>query len=274
MNYSEPSRIPGRTPLLRSLLTGLFFLLFLSLSMLAADDARGQTKPFPDSAALLAAVVQHERATDPEMQSLVFEDHVAVSGLDASGHLLSTRTEICYFNAIEYRPFALHIATNDKSLTIPFLEILGRSRLVPLQWSQIDETPVVVFSFEPQSPIDKHGDLKSRVASDLRGTVWISPSDASIVRLDFRTVLPISLGWGHLGTIDSLNGFVQLREGANNLWLPARQQLVTQGKNAILVIAGIRLSKKFRTQQTDDLIRYEPSLDIVQAQLSHLNHGD
>lgn len=55
-------------------------------------------------------------------------------------------------------------------LNIPFSEILGRSRLVPLQWSEVEGTPVIVFFFEPQSRVAKHGDLESRLAGDLKGT--------------------------------------------------------------------------------------------------------
>jgi hypothetical protein len=274
MDYNDTSVMTGRRHFSHLLLTGLLSLVFLSSLLLADDDTNHQTEAFPDTANLLAAVIQRETETDLELQSLVFKDDVTVSAFDGIGKLRTIRTETRYFNGSRYCPFALHITINEKSLNIPFDEVLGKSRLVPLQWSKLDETPVIVFSFEPRSPVANHGDLKGRIAGDMKGTVWVSPNDASIVRLEFRTVLPIALGKGFLGRIDSLEGFLQMREVASNLWLPTRQEFVTQGKNAVLVVAGVRFSKRFRTQQTDKLSRYAPALNLVQTQPSLLHYGD
>jgi hypothetical protein len=278
MDHNNASKLPRPREFSRPL-TGLPYLIFLTLLFLGvpplvADDTRHPPETFPDSAALIAAVIRHEKAIDLELQPLVFKDDITVSALDAAGQLRGARTETRYFSASTYRPFALHITTNGKSLNIPFSEILAKSRLVPLQWSKLDGTPVIVFSFEPQSHVAKHRDLESRVAGDLKGTVWVSPNDASIVRFEFRTVLPISLGWGYLGKIDSLEGSLEMRESAGNLWLPARQELVTNGKNVVAVVAGIKFSKSFRTQQTDELSRYAPAFDMVQPKPSPLRHGD
>jgi hypothetical protein len=269
MDHNSANKIP-RPRDFTPLSTGIFSLVFVTLAFLSAPlfavgETKHQTETFPDSAALLAAVVEHERTAELELQSLVFKDDVTVSELDARGQPRSTRSETRYFSGSGYRPFALHITTDGKSLDIPISQILGKSRLVALEWSKFDGRPVIVFSFEPQSPVAKHGDLESRVEGDLKGTVWVSPNDASIVRFEFRTVLPIALGWGYLGCIDSLEGFVEMREAAGNLWFPARQEFVTQGKNAVAVVVGIRFSKKFRMQQTDELSRYAPAVDAVQA---------
>jgi|HubBroStandDraft_5_1064220.scaffolds.fasta_scaffold23640_3 hypothetical protein len=274
MDYSDASIMPRWRHFSHLLLTGVLSLIFLSSLLVADDDTNHLTETFPDTANLLATVIQRETQTDLELQSLVFKDDVTVSTLDAIGQRRTTRTETRYFNAPGYCPFALHITTNEKSLNIPFSEVLRTSRMVPLQWSRLDGTRVIVFSFEPRSPVANHGSLESRIAGDLKGTVWVSPNDASIVRLEFRTVLPIALGNGFLGTIDSLEGFLQMREDASNLWLPTRQEFVTQGKNAVLVVAGIRFSKRFRTQQTDELSRYAPVFDTVQKQPSPLRYGD
>jgi hypothetical protein len=279
MDHLHASKIPRPRNLSR-LLTGLLSLAFptlicLCVPSLGAGDTKGQTEPFPDTTALLAAVIQHERAVDPELQSLVFKDDITVSALDRSGQVRSTRTETRCFSASGYHPFALHITTNGKSLNIPFSEIFVRSRLVPLKWSELEGTPVIVFSFEPQSHVAKHGDLEDRIAGDLNGTVWVSPNDASIVRLEFRSVQPIALGWGYLGRIESLEGSLAMREVAGNLWLPALQEFVTQGKNVVAVVAGIRFSKSFHTQQADELSRYAPAFDMVQVvKPSPLHYGD
>jgi hypothetical protein len=274
MDHADIRKVPRARHSSRLPLTFLVSLVFLSLPLLAEDDAGHQKDAFPDTAALLGVVMQREREADLELQSLVFKDDVTVSALDDRGQLRSTRTETRYLNASGYHAFALHITTNGKSLNIPFSKILGSSRLVPREWSEQEGTPVVVFSFEPQSPAARHGDLESRIARDLKGTVWVSPNDASIVRFEFRTVLPISLGRGYLGSIDSLEGSLEMQEAASNLWLPARQEYLTQGKNAVVVVAGLRFSKKFRTQQIDKLNHYAPTFDMVQAQPSPIRQGD
>jgi hypothetical protein len=263
MDHHNARKIPRSRHFLRLLLTIILSLL-LSLPLLAEDETKHQKDTFPDTAALLAAVIQRERAADLEVQSLVFRDNVTVSALDAAGQLRAPRTETRY----------LHIETNGKSLNIPFFEILGRSRLVPLEWSDRQGTRVIAFSFEAQSPVAKHGDLQSRIAGDLRGTVWVSPGDTSIVRFEFQTVLPIALGKGFLGRIDYLKGFLQMQQGAGDLWLPARQEFVTQGKNTVGFVVGVRISKRFRTQQTDELDRYTPVFDMVRAKPSPLRYGD
>jgi hypothetical protein len=60
------------------------------------------------------------------------------------------------------------------------------------------------------------------------------------------------MGWGYLGSIDSLEGFLKMHEAAGNLWLPARQEYVTQGKNPAVVVAGSS-AKDSAHQQTDEL---------------------
>lgn len=265
MNHSNTSKTPGPTSALPWLLTGILSLV-LHASLLAQDNTKQQTEPFPDTTVLLDNVIQHERKTDRELQSLVFEDDVTVSELDGTGQLRTSRTEIRYFSASGYHPFALHVNVIGKSLNLPFSEILERSHLVPLQWSELEGTRVVAFSFEPQLPVAKHGHLERRLAADLKGTIWVNPSDSSIVRFEFRTVLPISVGWGYLGNIDSLEGSLEMRD-AGSLWLPARQDYVTRGKKPAVVVAGIRFSKKFRTRQIDEMSRYEHAFDVVQAKL-------
>jgi len=272
MIQTDTGKIPRFKGLLSLLLTAA--LCVLSAPLLARDDTNDQAKTFPDTDALLATVVQRERAAELELQSLVFKDAVTVSAFDATGQLHATRTDTRYFNAFGYHPFAVHMTTNGKSLNIPFSEILARSRLVPLQWSELDGTPVIVFSFEPQSSDVKHGDVESRLAGDLKGTIWVTPSDPSIVRFEFHSVRTISLAWGFEGSIDSVEGLVQMQKGASNLWLPARQQLVTRGKNNVVVVAGLRFSKRFRTQQTDEMSTYAPDIDVIRAQPSSQGYGD
>jgi hypothetical protein len=274
MSHTDNSKIPAARHFSRLLLTSIVSIVFLSVPLLAEDDAKHQTEAFPDTAALLGAVMQREREGDLKLLSLVLKDDVTVSALDVTGQPHTSRTETRYFNASGYHPFALHITANGKSLNIPFSEILGRSRLVPIRWSELEGTPVIVFSFEPQSPVAKHGDLERRIAGDLKGIIWVSPSDASMVRVEFRTVLPVSMGWGYLGSIDSLEGSLQMQKGAGDLWLPAHQEFVTRGKNAAVVVAGLRFSKKFRTQQIDKLNRLASAVDTVGAQSSPLRYGD
>lgn len=274
MNQTYTSEIPKPRHLVRLLLTGILSLVFLNVPLLAQDDTSHQTEAFSHAAALLDAVIQREREADLKLQSLVFKDDVTVSSLNAAGQLRTTRTETRYLNASGYSPFALHITTNGKSLNIPLSEILGKSRLVPLHWSKLDGTPVIVFSFEPQSTVARRGELENRIAGDLKGTVWVTVNEASMVRLEFRSVLPIALGKGFLGRIDSLEGFLQMQETDGDLWLPTHQEFVTQGKNTVVVVAGLRFSKRFRTQQTDELSRYVPAFDMVQAEPSTLRHGN
>lgn len=272
MSHDCVNQVPKLRHLIRLLLTGILPLVFLS-SLLAEDGSEHQTDTFPDTASLLAAVIQRETEADLELRSLVFKDDVTVSAIDAAGQLRATHTETRYVNAPGYDPFALHITTNGKSLAIPLSEILAKSRVFPQKWSKLDGTDVVVFSFEPQSLNFKHGDLESRIAGNLRGTVWVSPSDASIVRFEFRTVVPIVLGKGFLGRLDCLEGMLQMREADGDLWLPAHQEFVTQGKNTVGIVVGVRISKRFRTQEIDDLSRYAPAFDMVQARPATPSYG-
>jgi hypothetical protein len=256
-------------------LLALFCLTSVSLSVpVLAEDTKCQKESLPDTRALLAALIEHERTIDQEFQSLVFRDDVTVSALDPNGQPHAAHSETRYFSAPGYSPFALHITTNEKSMSIPFSEILGRSRLIPRESSELDGTTIVVFSFEPQSPVAKHGDLENRIAGDLKGTIWVSPKDASIVRFEFRSVLPISLGWGYLGRMDFLEGSIEMRKIGDNLWLPVRQEFVAQGKNVVAVVGGLRFSKSFRTLQKDELSHYSPAYHMVQTNPSPFHYGD
>jgi hypothetical protein len=270
---AQPKRFSRR---LTSLLAQVCLALgLLTVPLLAKNESQHETENVPDATALPTAVIRHERAVELEPQPSVFEDDVTVCAIDGAVQQHAVHTETHYFNVTGYHPFALHITTDGKSLSIPFSEMLGRSRLAPLQSSELDGTPVIAFSFEPQSPIAKHGDAENRMAGDLKEIVWINPNDAFTIRFEFRTVLPISLVWGYLGRIDSLEGSLEMmQKAAGNVWLPARQKYVTQGKNAVLVVVGVRFSKSFRTQQTDELERYAANFDIVRAEPSALPLAD
>lgn len=270
MKHTRISAMPDQKRHARALLTFLWLTAFLTASMLA-QDATHQTETFPETAALLDTVTQHEKMAELEIRSFVFKDEIRVSELEAKGQPRTT-TETRYFDRSKYDPFAFHISTNDKSLSIPFSEILSKSRVVPVRWSEVDGKPVILFSFEPQAPVAKRGDLENRIAGDLKGTVAISPGDASIVRMNFRTASPIALAMGFQGRIDSLEGSVEMEKASNDLWLPNHQEFVTQGKNVVAIVAGIRFSQKFRTQQTDELSRFENNL--VRAQIPSLPSGD
>jgi hypothetical protein len=272
MNHSDTSKTWGRTSPLSWLLTGILSLV-LHASLLGEDNTKQQTEPFPDTTVLLDNVIQHERKADRELQSLVFKDDITVSEFDATGQLRTSRTEIRYFSGSGYHPFGLHIRVIGNSIDLPFSEILGSSRLVPLQWSELRGTRVMVYCFEPQLPVAKHGHLASRLAADLKGTIWVNPDDASIVRFEFRTVWPISLGWGYLGNIDSLAGSLEMRD-AGSLWLPERQEYVTRGKKPAVVVAGVRFRKKFHTRQTDQMSRYEQAFEMVPAKPSLVSYGE
>jgi len=114
---------------------------------------------------------------------------------------------------------------------------------------------VIVYAFEPKSLLKDHGDLGSRIAGNLKGTVWVSPADGGIVRLEFQSVSALSLGF--LRSVKALDGFVEMQRTEQGVWLPLRQEFVVQGKNVALFVAGIRYSRGFRIRRVDELSGYQ-----------------
>ena len=206
---------------------------------------------------MLSLVTQRQEESQSQFKTYLFKDDATVYTLDKKGQLRHQRTETCYLRPSEQELFALHFGDNRKPTEVLFTDILGKSRLTPLRWESRKEQRVIVYAFEPKSLLKDHGNLGSRIAGNLKGTVWVSPADGGIVRMEFRSVSALSLGF--LGSVKALDGFVEMQRTDHGVWLPFHQEFVVQGKNVVLFVTGIRYSRSFRIRKVDELSSYQES---------------
>jgi len=204
---------------------------------------------------MLSLITQRQEDIQFQFKTYLFKDDATVYTLDRKGQLRHQRTETCYLRPSEQELFALHVGDNHKPTEVLFSDILRKSRLTPLRWESREEQRVIVYAFEPKSLLKDHGNLGSRIAGNLKGTVWVSPSDGGIVRMEFQSVSALSLGF--LGSVKALDGLVEMQRTEDGVWLPLHQEFVVQGKNAVLFVTGIRYSRGFRIRKVDELSSYQ-----------------
>jgi hypothetical protein len=115
---------------------------------------------------------------------------------------------------------------------------------------------MIVYAFEAKSPPQHQGNLAGRVAGDMKGTMWISPDDAEIARMEFTSVSSLNLGLGLLGNVKGFEGFIEQQKVHDEIWLPSHQEFVAQGRQ---LVAG------FRIRQVDEFSDYlKASTDVFQ----------
>jgi len=237
---------------------------------LAQDAATQSSQPqFPDTDALISRVSSHQKDVEGLIKQYTFTDKTTIYTLDKSGAVRNQHNDIYYITPTPYEVFTLHISHDGKPLSqqniehqqkeiehklqnyerkaqknpdakprdaLLFADIILKSKFEPLKWEEIDGAPSVVYAFAPKSQPLRHGTAADKIASDMKGKMWINPDAAEVVRMEFTSVS--SVGLDFLVKVKSFRGVVDQRKVNNEVWLPSRQDFVAQGRQ---IVAGFRI---------------------------------
>lgn len=256
---------------------------------LAAQTSPSQhlIRPFPDTEILISRVAEHQKDVESLLNQYTFTDKVTLSMLDKAGSVRSQHTDTYYITPTPYEVFTLHISHDDKPVSqdnlqrqekeiehklrnderkaeknpyarpkdaLLFADIILKSQFNPLRWEDVEGKPTLVYSFAPKSQPTRHGSSDEKIAGDMKGTMWIDPEDAEIVRMEFTSVAPVSLGF--LVNVKGFRGFVEQQKVNGEIWLPSRQDFVAQGRELI---------KGFRIRQVSEFSGYlKATTDVLQ----------
>ncbi len=235
----------------------------------------------------MVEVAQDQKRIESLLSQYTFTDTTTVDILDKSGNIRNQHTDTYYLTPTAYEFFSLHVshegnAVSQKNLDeqqkkiekrmkederkaqrnesihpksqMIFSEIIAQSTFTPLRWEQRDGLNTLVYWFEPKSTTPRRGNLSQRIAADLKGKMWISPDEKEIVRIEFSSVSPLSLGL--LGNVKGFEGFTEQRKFHGELWMPIRQEYIAQGRE---------LFKGFRIRQVDEFGDYlKATTDVFQ----------
>jgi hypothetical protein len=236
---------------------------------LAQDQSPQPSQPFPETDALIARVATHQKDVEALIKQYTFTDKTTVYTLDKKGAVRNQHTDTYYITPTPYEVFTLHISHDGKPLsqqnlehqekeierklkayekkaeknpdarpkdTLMFGDIILKSKFEPLRWDEVDGSSAIVYSFEPKAEPLRHGTADDKIASDMKGKMWISPDAAEVVRIEFTSVS--SLGLNFLVSVKSFQGVLDQRKVNNEVWLPSRQDFVAQGRQ---IVAGFRI---------------------------------
>jgi hypothetical protein len=117
-----------------------------------------------------------------------------------------------------------------------FADIIRKSQFRLLRWDSVDGVRTVVYSFAPKAQPARHGTSGEKIASDMKGTMWINPEAAEVVRMEFSSVS--SLGLSPLVNVKNFQGFIEQRKVSGEVWLPSRQDFVAEGRE---IVKGFRI---------------------------------
>jgi hypothetical protein len=282
LGYFSGTR-PAETAL--SLIAGAVFGT-LSVAQLAAQ-ALPLRLFFPDTGALISRVAEHQKDVEALLTQYTFTDKTTLYTLDKTESVRSQHTDTYYITPTRYEVFALHISHDGKPTSqnhlekqekeiehrlrdyerkarpnpdarpkdaLLFADIILKSQFTPLRWEDVDGTPAVVYSFAPKAQPPRHGASDQKIAGDLKGTMWINPEAAEVVRMDFSSVSPLGLNF--LVNVKSFQGFVEQRKVSGEVWLPRRQDFVAQGRELV---------KGFRIRQVSEFTDYlKATTDVLQ----------
>ena len=277
---------PART-LLRLIVVALFATTFGTL--LVAQDRPSQPVPpsFPDTEVLVSRVAEHQKDVEALLDQYTCTYKSTIYTLDKAGSIRSQHTDTYYMTPTPYEVFMLHISHDGKPSSqddlqrqekeierklrnyerkaqknpnarpknaLLFADIILKSRFTPLRWDTVGGVSTVVYSFAPKSQPARHGSSEEKIAGDLKGTMWVDPEDGEIVRMEFISVSPLSLGF--LVNVKGFQGFVEQRKVNGEVWLPSRQDFVAQGRELI---------KGFRIHQVTEFSDYlKATTDVFQ----------
>lgn len=281
----------GMKPRASEIGVGIASLLLLCGLSCAASAQKSQSAdpPFPETKALIPQVARHQKDIEAQFNLYTFTDTTTISNLDKSSKVRSQHTDVYYVTPTQYEIFSLHIRHDGKTIsdadlqkqqnaiekklqayerkeekqgevhpkdTLLFADIVLKSRFTPLRWDEMDGKRVVVYAFEASNTPANHGDLISRIAGDMKGKMWISPDDEEILRMEFSSVAPLSVGMGVLGNVKNFDGYLEQRKVHDEVWLPSHEEFVASGRQ---LVSG------FRIRQVSDYSEYlKASTDVFQ----------
>jgi hypothetical protein len=233
-------------------------------------EASQVTQPsFPDTDDLISRVASHQKDVESLIKQYTFTDKQTVYALDKKGAVHSQHTDTYYITPTPYEVFTLHISHDGKSVsqqslehqqkeiehklqayehkaqknpdakpkdTLPFADIILKSKFEPLRWDDVGGTHAIVYSFEPKAQPLRHGTADDKIASDMRGKMWINPDAAEVMRMEFASVSPLGLNF--LVSVKSFQGVVDQTKVNDEVWLPRRQDFIAQGRQ---LVAGFRM---------------------------------
>jgi hypothetical protein len=257
-------------------------------TMLCAQSATCQKdKDFPDTTQLMAQVVDDQKNVESLFTQYTFTDTSTVYTLDKRGNVHSQHTDTYYVTPTTYEIFTLHMAHDGKPVAqanlekqekkieqqikdderksqkdevihpknrILFADIIARSEFKPICWDQVDGLETVVYSFEPKSASHLRGSLSEKIASDLKGKMWVSPEEKEVLRIEFSSVSQLNLGL--LGNVKGFQGVAVQQKLNGELWRPTKQEFVADGRE---FFSG------FRIRQVDEFTDYlKATTDVFQ----------
>ena len=224
---------------------------------------------FPDTDTLISRVVSHQKDVEALLTQYTFTDKTTLYTLDKAGAVRSQHTDTYYITPTPYEVFTLHVSHDGKPLsqqnlehqekeierklkaderkaqknpnlrpkdTLLFADIILKSRFEPLKWEDVDGNPEIVYSFMQKSQPLRNGTSVDKIASDMKGKMWINPAAGEVVRMEFTSVSPLGLNF--LVSVKSFQGVVDQRKVNGEVWLPSRQDFVAQGRQ---LVAGFRI---------------------------------
>lgn len=242
---------------------------------------------FPDTAELMARVAQNQKKIESVLSVYTFTDKTTVYVLGKNGNVRSQHTDTYYLTPTAYEFFSLHVSHDGMPVSHRNLDqqqkkiekqmkederktqrnepvrpknrmilgdIIAQSTFTPLHWEQWDGLNTVVYQFSPKSVSLPRGNLTEKITRDLKGKMWISPAEKEVVRIEFASVSPLSLGL--LGNVKGFHGFAEQQKVHGGIWMPVRQEYVAEGRE---------LFKGFRIRQVSEFSDYlKATTDVFQ----------
>ena len=242
----------------------------LGTTLLAQDPSSAPIQQtFPDTDALISRVASHQKDVEALLTQYTFTDKQTQYALDKTGKVRSQHTDTYYITPTPYEVFTLHISHDSKPVSqqnlerqekeienklkayerkaqknpdakprdaLLFADIILKSKFEPLRWEDADGTHAIVYSFEPKAQPLRHGTADDKIASDMKGKMWINPDAAEVMRMEFTSVSPLGLNF--LVSVKSFQGVVDQSKVNDEVWLPRRQDFVAQGRQ---LVAGFRI---------------------------------
>ena len=231
-------------------------------AQLPAQSIARDPRAFPDTEALVSRVAEHQKEVEVLLTQYTFTDKTTLYMLDKAGSVRSQHTDTYYITPTPYEVFTLHtshdgIPVSEAKLdrqekqaerkaqknpdarpkdALLFADIILKSQFTFLRWDSVEGVPTVVYSFAPKAQPARHGTSDEKIAGDMKGTMWINPEAAEVVRMEFCSVS--ALGLNPLVNVKSFQGFIEQRKVNGEVWLPSRQDFVAEGRE---IVKGFRM---------------------------------
>jgi hypothetical protein len=253
----------------RTVLSFLVAAVFSFGALLPAQSIAHDPPAFPDTEALVSRVAEHQKEVEVLLTQYTFTDKTTLYMLDKAGSVRSQHTDTYYITPTPYEVFTLHtshdgIPVSEAKLdrqekqaerklrsyerraqknpdarpkdALLFADIILKSQFTFLRWDSVEGVPTVVYSFAPKAQPARHGTSDEKIAGDMKGTMWINPQAAEVVRMEFCSVS--ALGLNPLVNVKSFQGFIEQRKVNGEVWLPSRQDFVAEGRE---IVKGFRI---------------------------------